>query len=399
MRFSLRWSGNMKIAYLDCFSGVSGDMFIGALLDAGLSFDELNECLRSLPLEGYYLEIRRDERNGIWGTRFMVQLDQKEQSPRNLEAIRKITGQGKLTSSVKDKSMKVFEALANVEGKIHNRPPESIHFHEIGAMDSIIDIIGTVYGLERLEVNALFVSTLPVGSGFVESTHGRLPIPSPATTALLKGIPIYDSGVPHEMVTPTGAALVKELAASFGPMPPMVVENIGYGAGKRTLPDRPNLLRILIGDSQTQDHIDTVVVLEANVDDSSPEWLGYLMERLFDAGALDVVFCPVQMKKSRPGIQIQVMGRPDQRDSLMELLFRESSTLGVRFQYNQRKVLQRTTAEVESPWGKIRVKKVLEKDGSPFFLPEYEVCREVALKNNCPLREIFYWVMGLNKGK
>jgi len=201
------------------------------------------------------------------------------------------------------------------------------------------------------------------------------------------------------MVTPTGAALVKGLATSFGPMPPMVVENIGYGVGKRDLSDRPNLVRILIGHMQTEGQVDTVVILEANIDDTSPEWLGFLMDRLFDAGALDVVFCPVQMKKNRPGIQIQVMGRPDQKDTLMEIFFRESSTLGIRFRYTQRMVLQRSVAEVESPWGKIKVKKVLERDGSPFFLPEYEACCEVALKTNRPLREIFYWVIGLNKGK
>jgi len=179
----------------------------------------------------------------------------------------------------------------------------------------------------------------------------------------------------------------------------MVVENIGYGVGKRDLSDRPNLVRILIGHMQTEGQVDTVVILEANIDDTSPEWLGFLMDRLFDAGALDVVFCPVQMKKNRPGIQIQVMGRPDQKDTLMDILFRESSTLGIRFRYTQRMVLQRSVAEVESPWGKIKVKKVLERDGSPFFLPEYEACREVALKTNRPLREIFYWVIGLNKGK
>lgn len=201
------------------------------------------------------------------------------------------------------------------------------------------------------------------------------------------------------MVTPTGAALVRGLASSFGPMPPMVVDNIGYGVGKRDLSDRPNLLRILIGASQAPDPLDTVVMLETNTDDSSPEWMGYLMERLFDAGALDVVFCPVQMKKNRPGVQIQVMGRPDQRDILMDLLFRECSTLGIRFQYSQRKVLQRSIAQVDSPWGEMSVKKVLDRDGSSFYVPEYEVCRDLALKNNTPLKEIFFWVMGLNRKK
>ena len=389
----------MQIAYLDCFSGISGDMFIGALLDAGLSFEDLDQKIQALPFDSFHLEMKREARSQIFGTRFVVKTEGEEQVPRNLEVIRNIIRKGSLSSGVKDKSIRIFEELASVEGKIHNKPPEEVHFHEVGAVDSIIDIVGTVYGLDRLGVTSLFVSPLPLGSGFVETAHGRIPIPAPATTALLEGVPVYDSGTHHEMVTPTGAALVKGLATSFGPMPPMVVENIGYGVGKRDLSDRPNLVRILIGHMQTEGQVDTVIILEANIDDTSPEWLGFLMDRLFDAGALDVVFCPVQMKKNRPGIQIQIMGRPDQKDTLMEILFRESSTLGIRFRYTQRMVLQRSVAEVESPWGKIKVKKVLERDGSPFFLPEYEACREVALKTNRPLREIFYWVIGLNKRK
>jgi uncharacterized protein (TIGR00299 family) protein len=388
----------MKIAYLDCFSGISGDMFLGALLDAGLSFEELKERLQTLPLHGYHLEVKREGRSHIFGNRFLVHFDVKEQVARNLESIEKIVHQGDLSNAVKGKSIQIFQDLARVEGRIHNRRPEEIHFHEVGAVDSIIDIVGTVYGIERLGIRSVFASPLPLGSGFAESAHGRIPIPAPATIALLKGVPVLDSGLPHEMVTPTGAALVKGLSSSFGPMPPMKVQKIGYGAGKRDLPDRPNLLRILIGDEQSeQEGVETVVVLETNLDDTSPEWLGYIMDGLFDAGALDVVFCPVQMKKNRPGVQIQVMGRPDQRDALMEVLFRESATLGVRFQSTQRKVLKRSTAEVDSPWGKIKVKKVIGMDGSPVFLPEYEVCREIALKNNRSLREIFYWVMGLNK--
>ncbi len=389
----------MKIAYLDCFSGISGDMFIGALLDAGLSFEDLEQCFRSLPFDSFHLEMKREARSQIFGTRFVVKTEEQEQAPRNLEVIRNIIRKGSLSSGVQEKSVRIFEELASVEGKIHNKPPEEVHFHEVGAVDSIIDIVGTVYGLERLGVTSLFVSPLPLGSGFIETAHGRIPVPAPATTALLEGVPVYDSGTHHEMVTPTGAALVKGLATSFGPMPPMVVENIGYGVGKRNLSDRPNMVRILIGQTQTGGQVDTVIILEANIDDTSPEWLGFLMDRLFDAGALDVVFCPVQMKKNRPGIQVQVMGRPDQKDTLMDIFFRESSTLGIRFRYTQRMVLQRSVAEVESPWGKIKVKKVLERDGIPFLLPEYEACREVALKTNRPLREIFYWVIGLNKGK
>ena len=389
----------MKIAYLDCFSGISGDMFLGALLDAGLSFGELERCLKSLPFEHYRLEMRREARNHISGTRFIVIPEGKEHAHRNLGDIRKIIEQGNLSIAVKDKSIEIFEEIARAEGKVHNLPPEDVHFHEIGAVDSIIDIAGTVYGIERLKIEKLFASPLPLGSGFTKTAHGTIPVPAPATLALLEGIPVYDSGIPREMVTPTGAALVKCLATCFGPMPPMVIQDMGYGAGSRDLEDRPNLLRILIGDEQSEPDTDTVVVLETNLDDTSPEWLGYLMDRLFEAGALDVTFCPVHMKKNRPGVQVQIIGRPDQKDTLMDILFRESATLGIRFQYSQRKILKRSEAEVDSPWGKLKVKKVMESDGTFFFLPEYEACREIALKNDRPLREIFSWVMGLNKGK
>lgn len=389
----------MKTAYLDCFSGISGDMFLGALIDAGLSFDELNRKLRTLPVDGYRLEIRKEARNLIFGTRFLVIPEKKEQPHRNLRAIRDIIDQGGFNNSIKKKSIEIFEDLAKVEGNVHNLSPEEVHFHEIGGVDSIIDIVGTVYGIETMGIQTLSASPLPLGSGFVKTAHGRIPVPSPATIALLKGIPVFDSGLNHEIVTPTGAALAKGLASSFGPIPPMVIKNVGYGTGKKKLPDRPNLLRILIGHQQTEDQTDTVVILETNIDDTNPEWLGYLMDRLFDAGALDVVFLPVQMKKNRPGIQVQVMGRPEQKDILMEIMFLESTTLGIRFRYVQRKVLESCVTEIDSPWGKIKVKKVTNKDGEAFLLPEYEECRKVALENNLPLKEIFYWVMALNKGK
>jgi uncharacterized protein (TIGR00299 family) protein len=387
----------MKTAYVDCFSGISGDMFLGALLDAGLSFEELKQRLHTLPLDGYHLSIKREQRNQISGTRFYVRLEADKQAPRNLEAIRKIIQEGDLSNTVKDKGIEIFERLAVIEGKIHSLPPEDVHFHELGAEDSIIDIVGTLFGIECLEIKSIYVSHIPLGSGFAETSHGTIPIPAPATVELLKGIPVFDSGIRHEMVTPTGAALIKYLAASFGHMPPMVVQEVGYGIGKRDLPERPNLLRILIGEDAPHQQVETIVFLETNLDDTSPEWMGYLMERLFDAGALDVVFFPVQMKKNRPGVQVQVIGRADQREALMEILFRESTTLGVRFQYAQRQVLKRSAAEVESPWGKIRVKKIMNRDGSSFFQPEYDVCREIALRHNLPLRKIYHWIIGLNK--
>ena len=385
----------MKAAYLDCFSGISGDMFIGALLDAGLPFAELDRRLHSLPIAGFHLEMRKETRNQVSGTRFLVRVEQ-EQAARKLRAIKEMILRGDLSGDVKEKSIRIFEDLAGVEGKIHNRPPEEVHFHEVGAVDSIIDIVGTVLALEVLGITTLFVSPLPLGSGFVETSHGRIPVPAPATIELLRGIPVFSSGLMHELVTPTGAALVKSLASSFGSMPPMVIERVGYGAGKAELPDRPNLLRILVGARQSSEELDTVVLLDASLDDSSPEWLGYLMERLFDAGALDVLLFPVQMKKNRPGVQVQVMGRPEKRQALTEVLFSESTTLGVRFRYSQREVLARSVMEMESPWGKIGVKKVTGKDGKALLVPEFEACREIALKSRLPLREIYYWVMAQN---
>ena len=384
----------MRIAYLDCFSGVSGDMFLGALLDAGLPFEELKESLGSLSLDGYSLEMNREEKGGLFGTRFVVKVEKEEN--RDLADIKKIIHAGSLSKEVRKKSLQIFESIAQEEGKIHNCLPEKVHFHEVGALDSIIDIVGSVFGMEFLGIATVSASSLPLGSGFVDTEHGRIPIPAPATIALLEGVPVYDSGLKHELVTPTGAALVKGLASSFGSMPSMTVERVGYGAGSRDLPDRPNLLRIIIGHDQSEQQVETVVTLEANLDDTNPEWLGFLMGRLFEAGALDVVFCPIQMKKNRPGILIQVMGRPEQRDVLMDILFTESTTLGVRFQYTQRKVLQRSMVEIDSPWGKMVVKKVVRPDGSSYFLPEYEACRKIADEKRLPLKEIYHWVISSN---
>jgi len=386
----------MKTAYLDCFSGVSGDMFLGSLLDAGLPFHELRECLLTLPINGYEIEIKREARNQIFGTRFLVSLDEGRDNHRGLKEIREVIAQGDLSETVREQSIQIFESLAKVEGEIHNLPPEEVHFHEVGAVDSIIDIVGTVYALDRLHIGSLYVSALPLGSGFVMTAHGKIPVPAPATIAMLKGIPVFEAGISHEIVTPTGAALIKGLSTSFGSMPPMVVREIGYGVGTRDLPDRPNLLRILIGEEQPGKTVDTVVVLETNVDDISPEWLGYLMDRLFDAGALDVVFFPVQMKKNRPGVQIQVIGKPDKKELLMEIMVRESATLGIRFRYSQRRVLPRSFSEVDSPWGKVKVKKVvLEKEPS-ILVPEYDICKKIASKNNIPLREVYLWITNLN---
>lgn len=387
----------MPIAFLDCFSGISGDMFLGALLDGGLPAQDLKAALASLPLCGYDIQIRREGRHHIFGTRVIIKPYDSAHAHRGIEAIRDIIRQGGVSGWVQARSIEIFETLARVEGAIHHTSPEAVHFHEVGAVDSILDIVGAVYGIEKLGITELHVSPLPLGSGLMTSAHGAIPIPAPATMAVLKDVPVFDAGVHQELITPTGAVLVKKLARTFGPMPAMKVDAIGYGVGTRELADRPNLLRILIGQSQDQPDVDTVMVLETNLDDISPEVLGYLMERLLRAGALDVVFFPVHMKKNRPGIQLQVMARPQHKDLLMRLIAQETGTLGIRFRYTQRSVLERSQVEVDSPWGNITVKQSIDEHGEAFLAPEYEACKQVALKHNIPLRRVMHWVASLNR--
>ena len=387
----------MNTAYLDCFSGISGDMLLGALLDAGLPFNELEKVIQSLPLTGYTLKAQKEKRNSLVGTRFIVTVNEETHPHRRLEDIKAIIRKGDLSETTQEKAVQIFTAIADKEAKVHDCAPDEIHFHEVGAVDSIVDIIGGVFGIEFLRIQSLYASPLPLGSGFVDAAHGRIPIPAPATIALLKDVPVYDSGLSQEMVTPTGAALVQGLADSFGTMPPMVVKAVGYGVGSRELPDRPNLLRILIGKQQTDIHIETVVMLEANLDDMNPEWWGYMMEQLLNAGALDVIFYPIQMKKNRPGIHLEVMGRPQDKDMLMDIIFKESTTLGVRFHYGQRTILNRSMDQVDTPWGMMDVKRIFRSDGTSFISPEYEACRKIALTNNLSLKEIYAWVVGINK--
>jgi len=387
----------MKIAYLDCFSGVSGDMLVGSLLDAGLPFEELESIISGLNLDGYTISAKKEERNNLFGTRFHVSLKEKHQKARYLKDIKEIISSGDLPLEVSEKCIAIFEKLAITEGEIHRISPDELHFHEVGAVDSIIDIVGSVVGIYLLGIEKLFVSRMPVGKGIIISAHGKIPLPSPATIALLKGVPIYDSGLEAEMVTPTGAALITSLCSSFGPMPSMILETVGYGVGSRRLADNPNLLRILIGKDIDKQRSETVAVLESNLDDMNPELLGYLMDRLFDAGAKDVTFSHIQMKKNRPGIQLQVIGQPEDKDRLSSIIFKESTTLGIRFNYSQRSILTRGELMVESPWGKMRVKKVVNQGGKTTLLPEYEECKRVAKANNCALRDVYAWAASLSR--
>ncbi len=386
---------NMTIAYLDCFSGISGDMFLGALLDTGLPFEELEKAIGSLPFHGYSIDRKKEMKNGLSATRFLVTVEEHHHH-RKLPDIEKIIEAGDLNNDVKQRSMRIFRAIAEVEGSIHNHPPEEVHFHEVGAVDSIIDIVGAVFGADYLGISSFNASRIPLGAGFIKSGHGIIPVPAPATIALLKGIPVYNSGLEYELVTPTGAALLKEFVDAFEGMPSMVINNIGYGAGTRDLPDRPNLLRIITGTDPGGSDTDTIAVLEANIDDTNPEWLGFIMERLFEEGALDVIFTPVYMKKNRPGIQVEVIGRPESKDKLSEVLFNESTTIGIRYRLSQRKILKREETMVETPWGSLSAKKIIRPDGSAFIQPEFESCKKTAREQGIPIKDVYTRILSVN---
>lgn len=387
----------MKIAFLDCFSGLSGDMFVGSLLDAGLPFEELEGSISGLKLNGYKITAKKEGRNNVFGTRFLVSLQEENRGVRYLKEIKALLKGSDLPPSVIERCILIFEKLAMTEGEIQHISPDEVPFQEPDAIASIVHMVAAVLGVHLLGIEQVFVSRIPVGTGITTGSQGKVSLPTPATIALLKGIPIYSSGQDVELVTPLGAALITSLSSSFGPMPPMTIERIGYGVGSRTLPDRPNLLRILVGNDIDKQDLETVVVLESNLDDMSPELLGYLMDKLFDAGAVDVSFSPIQMKKNRPGIQLQVVGRPEDNEKLITIIFRESTTLGIRTSYNQRAVLKRGELTVDSPWGKMRVKKVINQDGGTVLLPEYEECRRVARENNLALRDVYAWAAALSR--
>jgi hypothetical protein len=376
------------IAYLDCYSGISGDMALGALLDAGLDLDELRRALRQLPVEGYRLEAAPLVSHGIGGTRLSVVLEETVQTHRHLEDIEALIGRAALGDEVKGPSVAVFRRLAEAEARVHAEPVAQVHFHEVGALDAIIDVVGTVWGLARLGVGELYVSPLPTGSGKVRSAHGLLPVPAPATLELARraGAPLVPSTAEAELTTPTGAALATTLGTFR--QPAMTVERIGYGFGRKELP-WANALRLWLGQpvgSTAQQ--DDVSVLEANLDDTTPELLGAAMERLFAAGAFDVYFTPIQMKKNRPATTLAVIGPVEREAALAALVLAETSSLGVRVQRMHRYKAERWSSAVETPWGPVRV-KVKSLDGRLSAAPEYDDCLRVAREQGVPLPEVY----------
>jgi uncharacterized protein (TIGR00299 family) protein len=378
----------MKTAYLDAFSGLSGDMMVGAILDCGADFSEFERAIKSLPIAGYRLSTRRKTLSGISALKFDVEVTEP-QPERHFGEIRALIDAAPLSATVRQRAISIFEVLAKAEARIHNTTPERIHFHEVGAVDSIIDIVGTAWGLEHLGVGDVLVSPLPMGNGFARSQHGVIPVPAPATAELLAGFPVKIGDGPHEMVTPTGAAVVRALARAAAIPLAFETEKIGYGAGSRELEDRPNVLRLMLGREHAALDSDQMIEIAANVDDLNPQIYDHVMNRLFEAGARDVTLTPTMMKKGRPAVTLGVIAEAARRDAIVEIIFTETSTIGLRFHPVERLKLHREIHEVETRWGKIRVKTSGANGGEPVTIsPEYEDCRRIAAEHKVPLRVV-----------
>jgi len=372
----------MNICYLDAFSGISGDMTVGALVDAGADGTALVHSLEALDT-GAKFEIEKTKRRGIAASKFRV-IGGDGKTHRHLKHILEIIEKSGISPRAKQNASAVFQRLGEAEAKVHDVGIEKVHFHEVGAVDSICDIVGACIGFDLLDIGVVHSSPINVGSGTVKTEHGILPVPAPATSELLTGKPVYARGPSLELTTPTGAAIATTLAVEFGALPPMRVVASGYGAGDYDFPEHANVLRILIGETSGAAESTTVAVLEANIDDSSPQVLGYAMERLLEAGALDVTLASVQMKKNRLGTLLSVIARPEDREALARLIFEETSTLGLRIYSAERRVKARHSLEIATPHGTVRMK--IAENGS--FAPEYEDCRKLAREAGVPLKQI-----------
>ncbi len=382
----------MKLAYFDCFSGISGDMVLGALVDAGLDLHQLEAELRKLPLDSWTISAERVKRKAIVATKVNVEAGPQHHH-RHLSDILKMIDKASLTPRAAENARKIFQRLGKAEARVHDIPIEKVHFHEVGAIDSIIDIVGSAIGFDLLGLGEFSCSSLDVGGGRVQTEHGLLPVPAPATADLLRGAPTFSSGVQKELVTPTGAAIATTLSSSYGKIPPMLLTSVGYGAGSADLPEQANVLRLLIGESVAQqaaaNGADTIVsVIETNLDDMSPQIYGYFAERALAAGALDVFSTPVQMKKNRPGQLVTLLCEVSNRSRLIDLIFHETTTIGVRTYEVRRQTLNRETVPVETPLGAIRM-KVSRLNGAILnAAPEYEDCQRIAVQKGVPLKQV-----------
>ena len=380
----------MEFLYIECVGGISGDMLVGSLLDGLVPFSALEKELKKLPLSGYRLELMEDTRHHISGKRFIVHTDSlKEKTHRHLADIQQLLAESALSEYVKTNAMQVFKRLADAEAQIHATTIDQVHFHEVGAVDSIVDIVSTFICLEHVQPHSVYHSPIPISRGYVEAAHGKLPVPAPATLALLKNQRLYYLDVEGELVTPTGAALLTHV--SKGALPTdrsFQIQQIGYGLGSRQLSELPNFLRIWLGAFQMTSHTETALQIETNIDDLNPEVYPYLMERLFQCGVQDVAFYPNIMKKGRPGVLVSIICDTALLPEVKEILFTETSTIGFRYFPVYREKLPREILTVHSPWGNIQVKKVVV-NGKERLVPEFEECKRIARFSKRPLWEVY----------
>lgn len=377
-------------------------MVLGALLDAGLPLDDLRRALGSLAIDGAQISTKKVLRSGVSATKFLVeQHDEQDNDPshahthhhhhhghRSLADINRLIERSALSAAGRARAKELFQRLGEAEAAIHQIPIEKIHLHEVGALDSIIDIVGAVFAMEWFAADRIVSSPLNVGGGMVSSAHGHFPVPAPATVTLLDGVPVYSSGVQSELVTPTGALLISSYATSYGPMPAMTIEKAGYGAGDRDLPNTPNVLRVLVGESAGQPGTEQIVVLACEIDDMNPQLFGSVMDRLYAAGALEVYFASVQMKKNRPGTLLTILARPEQRQELSAIVFRETTTIGVRYHEVTRERLEREMTEVVTPFGIVRVKVARLGGTIVNASPEFEDCLRLASDRKVPVKDV-----------
>ena len=378
----------MRIAYGDLIGGISGDMFVGAMLDLGLSLNKLKSELKKIPTIRYTLAVSKKTVHSIRATRFQVVCPDKE-SARSWKQIRSLIAGSRLHPAVKETGLRIFSSLAEAEGKVHGIPPEKVHFHEIGATDSIVDIMAGAVGSYELGIDAFHFSPIPLGRGVTRALHGPLPIPGPATLDLLKGIPVRGIDLDSETVTPTGAAIVRALGKGFGAQPSMMIEKIGYGAGQKDFATRPNLFRLIIGKDAVPWKQEEMLVIETNIDDMNPELYDYVFDRLLAAGARDVFLSPIQMKKNRPGTLLRVIAEPKDRETLARILLTETSTIGVRYYRVSRMILKRISERLRTRYGTIKIKIAEEPDGTKRVAPEYDDLKRIAAAKKIPLRLLY----------
>ena len=379
------------MAYFDCFSGISGDMTLGAFIDLGVPGAWLLDTLQhSLGMDDFDIRVASVTRSGI--TARQLDVIATDGTHRNYEQIRQLISDSALSDRVKTVSLSMFDRLADAEAAIHGCDKADVHFHEVGGVDAIVDMVGAALCVEYLDIRHVFASKVPVGSGMVDCHHGRLPVPAPATIALLSGVPVYDNGVAGELVTPTGAAILTTLAEGYDALPDMIVDKVGYGAGRRETDPHPNLLRIITGQIPG-DLSDTVVMVETGIDDMNPEIFGYLTDRLFAAGALDVSLVPAYMKKGRPGTLLQVLCCEALREKLIALVLSESTSIGVRYYPVKRRVLERKPVTIETVYGAVPAKAVRTSDGRLRVTPEYSACRSIAEEKHLPIRMVYEAVL------